>query len=202
MTGTERIREKILQDAKMTAAAVLEAGRREADVIRVEAETRRRESSLETKQRIDAGFVALEQRNGATLQLEIRKQMLAARQQMVDEAFLQAAKAVADLPDETYRELLTAMILATTWQGDAELVVSARDRERLGSGFPEEIDLIRHHGNLAGFTRYASDSLPVHGGFVMRRGEMEINGTLAVVVAGIHPKLERRVAEILFGEFR
>lgn len=202
MTGTDRIREKILLDASMTAAALLEAGRKESDAIRAEAEARRRESVLETKQRIDAGFVAHEQRNGATLALEIRKQRLASRQKMVDEAFLQAEKVVADLPDATYRDLLAAMILATAWQGDADLVVSARDRERLGSGFPAEIDVLRHQGNLAGSTRYAPDSLPVHGGFVMRRGEMEINGTLSVVVAGIRPKLERRVAEILFGEFR
>lgn len=202
MTGTERIREKILQDATAAAEALLEAGRLEADAIRTAAADRRQLAEAETTRRIDAAFIAHQHRNAATLQLETRKQALAVRQRMVGGAFSQAATAVADLPDESYRALITAMVLANTWQGDAELVVSGKDRERLGSGFPKEIDTLRQREGLSGTLRYAEDLLPDHGGFVLRRGEMEINGTLEVVLAGIRPKLERRVAEILFGEYR
>ncbi len=202
MTGTERIREKILQDATAAAEAVLEAGRQEADAIRAAAGEKRRAAEAETTRRIEAAFIAHEQRNAATLQLEMRKQALAVRQRMVDEVFSKAAAVVADLPEKSYRALISAMILSNIWQGDAELVVSMTDRERLGSGFPKEIDNLRRQEGLSGTLRYAADSLPVHGGFVLRRGEMEINGTLEVVMAGIRPKLERHVAEILFGEFR
>ncbi len=132
----------------------------------------------------------------------MRKQALAVRRQIVDDAFREAAKAVADLPDGQYRALVTAMLLEIAWQGDAELVVSGLDKERLGIGFPQEIEALRRDKGLAGAFRYSADDLHVHGGFVVRTGEMEINGALEVVLAGIRPKLERRVAEVLFGEFR
>jgi V/A-type H+-transporting ATPase subunit E len=202
MTGTERIREKILRDAAAAAESALEEGRREAGAITAAAADQRRMAEEETTRRIDAAFIAQGQRNAATLQLEMRKQALAVRRQMVDDAFSEAAKAVADLPDGTYRALVASMILENEWQGDAELVVSGLDRERLGSGFPQEIEMRRNDKGCSGAIRYSADDLPVRGGFVVRTGEMEINGTLEVVLAGIRPKLERRVAEVLFGEFR
>lgn len=202
MTGTERIREKILRDAAAAAETALEEGRREAGAITATAADQRRMAEMETTRRIDAALFAQNQRNAATLQLEMRKQALAVRRQMVDDAFREAAKAVADLPAEQYRKLVTAMMLEISWQGGAELVVSGLDRERLGTGFPKEIESLRQDKGLSGAIRYSTDDLSVHGGFVVRTDEMEINGTLEVVLAGIRPKLERRVAEVLFGEFR
>jgi V/A-type H+/Na+-transporting ATPase subunit E len=202
MTGSERIREKILQDAVRAAEAALEAGRKEAESIRAEAADRRRLAEEETARRIDAALMAQGHRNAASLQLEARKQALAVRRRMVDEAFGEAAKAVAGLPDDQYRKMMTAMILENAWQGDAELVVSAFDRDRLGNGFPTEVEALCRNKGMAGGVRYSEDSLPVHGGFVLRTGDIEINGTLEVVLAGIRPKLERRVAEVLFGDYR
>lgn len=202
MTGSERITEKILEQANAAAQRQKDEAAREAKLVLAEAEKQREAADAEANHLIGIALREVEQRSEATLQLELRKRDLTIRQQLVDEAFEQAVTALVDLPDDAYRKLLTGMILSTEWTGDAELVVSARDLERLGKSFPQAIDLARSQKGMTGKTVFAQDTLPGIGGFVVRSGEMEINGTLGVVLSGMRPGLESDVAKTLFDGLR
>ena len=202
MTGSERITEKILEQAAEAAQRQKDEAAEEVALILAQAKAQRGEADAEANHRIDIAVREVEQRREATLQLELRKRDLTIRQQLVDEAFAQAETALVKLPDDAYSNLLAGMILSTEWAGDAELVVSAKDRERLGAGFPAMIDGARAKKGHSGKTAFAADALPEDGGFVIRSGEMEINGTLGVVLAGLRPQVEGRVAKTLFDGLR
>jgi len=90
------------------------------------------------------------------------------------------------------------MILTLEWQGDAQIVVTENDRNRLGSDFLEEIVMLRQKKNMIGKIVFAHDVLQSGGGFIIRTGEIELNGTFDVVIDSIRPKLEKSVADILF----
>lgn len=199
MTGTERIKEKIRLDAEAVIQQRLDEAKAEADAIVAEAVRKRQLAAEETDRLIEAGKSAQTRRHEAALQSDMRKQTLAARQQLVEDAFQKAAEAIVGLPDADYAALLSSMLLKAAWRGDAEIVVSARDRARLGDAWLADMTAKRSAKGLTGTIRYAADVLPSDGGFVVRSGEMEINGTLAVLLAGIRPRLEAQVARTLFG---
>lgn len=200
MTGTERIRQRILSDASKLAAEIDESSVREANEILAEALAQRAAAEAAAKRQIEQMEAAQKQRDQATLQLETRKLSLAVKQQVVQLAFDKACEQIALLPDKTYHELVTAMLLSLDWQDAAALVVTSADRVRLGSNFPDGITQARAQKGLVGALSYSTDQLDAGGGFVLRTGEMEINGKLDVILSGVRPKLERQIAEILFGE--
>jgi V/A-type H+/Na+-transporting ATPase subunit E len=202
MTGSERITEKILEQAAAAAQRLKEDAAGEVAQVLAAAKKQRETADAGAEHRIDIAVREVEQRREATLQLELRKRDLTIRQQLVDEAFQKAEAALVQLPDDDYRKMLTGMILSTEWTGEAELVVSARDRDRLGSGYPAMIDAERGRKGITGKTVFAADVLPQDGGFVIRSGEMEINGTLGVVLSGLRPELEGMVAKTLFDGLR
>ncbi len=198
MTGTERIKEKILSEAAENAETIQKTAIAEAEAILSEAQQVRTEAEARTERQIDTKKEALLGRNEATLQLEKRKQVLAARQEVMQIAFRKATLAMLDLPLPEYRELLLSMVNSLEWQGDAEIVVSEKDSKRLNSDFIEAIDVYRHKKNRTGKTVFAPDTLQNGGGFIVRTGEIELNGTFDVVIDSIRPKLENSVADILF----
>lgn len=202
MTGSERITDKILAQAVATAQVHALDAAREVEQILAEAASQRAAADAEADRRTAVMVREVEQRSEAILQLELRKRDLTIRQQLVDQAFVQSQTALAALPDDTYRKLVAEMILSTDWVGDAELVVNEQDQVRLGATLLQEVDALRAQRGLSGKTRFAAEPLLQAGGFVVRNGDMEINGTLAVVLAGLRPSLEGEVVKTLFEGLR
>lgn len=202
MTGSERITDKILAQSVATAQVHTLDAAREVEQILAEATALRATADAEADRRTAVMVREVEQRSEAILQLELRKRDLTIRQQLVDQAFVQSQTALATLPDSTYRKLVAEMILSTDWVGDAELVVNEQDQVRLGAALLQEVDALRAQRGLSGKTRFAAEPLPQAGGFVVRNGDMEINGTLAVVLAGLRPSLEGEVVKTLFEGLR
>lgn len=81
-------------------------------------------------------------------------------------------------------------------------MVNEQDQVRLGATLLQEVDALRAQRGLSGKTRFAAEPLLQAGGFVVRNGDMEINGTLAVVLAGLRPSLEGEVVKTLFEGLR
>jgi len=198
MSGVQRIKDKILLEAETNARDRLEAARAEAGAIVADAERQRALAERDADNRIEIGKSGQLRRNDATLHSEERKQSLAIRQQLVEEAFAKASSALLTLPDARYAELLAAMLLEAGWRGNAELVVSKSDQTRLGAAWLTELDARRAAAGLDGMTAFSADNLPDQGGFVVRVGDVEINGTLPVILSGIRPALEQNVVKALF----
>ncbi len=198
MSGVQRIKEKILLEAESNARTRLETARAEVETILADAARKRHEAESEADRQIAAGKDAQRRRNEATLRTEERKQALSIRQRTVEEAFGKASSALLDLPDDRYAALLSAMMMEAAWNGNAELVVSEKDRIRLGAQWLVDLDKKRSAAGLSGHTEFSADRLATDGGFVVRIGEVEINGTLPVILSGIRPMLEQSVVKALF----
>ncbi len=198
MTGTDRIKEKIRKDAVEAALIIQQEAKAEAELLLSAAKAQRSEAEATTVQQIEQRIAAIKQRNEATYQLEKRKQVLTVRQSVVQASFTLAAEAMRKLPLVEYEALLLSMARQFQWPGDATLLVSEEDHARLGTSFLEKLDMQRKTLGLVGKTTYAEDTLAETGGFVVRTGDIEMNGKLDIIVTSIRPKLERQVADILF----
>lgn len=128
--GAEAILEKIRKNAEEEAAALAKQGEEKAEAaagkIRADAEAeaaailenaRQRAEELEKRERLMAG-------------LQIRKNTLAARRAVMDEAFSMAGEQLADLPKERWEALITRLLLEAAETGAEIMEVPAADREK------------------------------------------------------------------------
>ncbi|NLW02535.1 MAG: V-type ATP synthase subunit E [Clostridiaceae bacterium] len=198
MTGIDRIKTKILDDAKEIAEENLNRARQEAERIIAEARGKAREEAGKARQAAKAEAANLKKTMDAVSSLEERKRMLKVRQDMVDAAFRAAFERTLKLPAEEYGSFIRRFILESVRDGEGEILFNEADRSRLGEKYVEEINRTLKAEGKTSVLRLSGHTIPNRGGFVLRYGEMEINCTLEIIFSLLRPRLEAEVASILF----
>lgn len=199
MNGAEKIKEKIIADARERAEKIIEAARIEAQGIIKHAEKQafQRVAIMTEKAKEDAALY--KQRAQAAGEMEIKKNILKTRQDTIDEAFAIALERIAELPDDKYSRFLEEILLNAARDEEGELILNSKDKQRLGQQFIDRMNAkFRSLGRNA-VLKLSADDLNSRGGFVIRYGDMEINCTLEVMLNMERPNLEAGVAAILFG---
>lgn len=198
MTGTDRIKEKIMEDARKTAEQILSDARSEAQEIISAAEKEALVAITRVKDSAEEEGVNQKKRMFAIASLEERKNALKARQDMVDRAFAEAMNKLVTLPDKEYSTVLKHYIIQSVREGVGEFLLNEADKKRLGEAFVTELnEALKKAGKNASLT-LAKDVIRAKGGFILRYGEMEINSTLEIMMSQLRPQLEVQVANILF----
>ena len=132
MDGIEKITGRIAADTEAEIASIQAEARRQADEItaRYEAQAKREAEEIAARGRRSAE--ERQARLASVAQLDARKLELAAKQEVLSEAFEQALEKLCALPEEEYIQLLTGMVLQAVSTGREQLVFSPRDRSRIG----------------------------------------------------------------------
>jgi len=198
MTGIDRIKAKILDDARAIARENLDRARQEAERIIAEAREKAKEEAEKARQAAIAEAANLKKTIDAVSSLEERKRMLKVRQDMVDAAFKAAFEKTLRLPAEEYGSLMRRFILESVRDGEGEILFNEADRKRLGEKYVEDINKALKAECRTSVLKLSGQTIPNQGGFVLRYGEMEINCTLELIFSMLRPRLEAEVASILF----
>jgi len=227
MNGIEKITAKIRQDA-------------EAEIARLTAETDEKVAAIQAqaaaqaeKERADilargrkAADERLERLESAA-QMEQRKLVLGAKQEVVGEAFEQAVAYLCSLSDDKLIPLLSALAVEASTTGKEALIFSVKDRARIGKQvvmaaneilardvapvLPDSLTdskagavlgkvVTATAARIAGTAQLtlSEKTRPMRGGFVMADDEVEINCTFETLVRLQREQLEREVANVLF----
>lgn len=132
MNGIEKITARIETDAKAEMAGILREAEEKAGAIRAGYQA---QAEQEAKAAAEASREAAQrqaERLESAAHMEAKKRMLAAKQACLDEAFTRAQKKLLDLPDEQYADLLARMAVRAARTGREEILLNARDRDRVG----------------------------------------------------------------------
>lgn len=168
--------------AAENAAAILRDCRAQADAV-----------ARDSRQRAEAQAAEhLEHLNGSS-QLACRQKVLAAKQQLIDEAFAGAAQRLSSLPQAEYIDLLAALA-AENGSGDEELLLSAKDREAVG---PAVVKAANARKAGAAF-RLSEETRETGGGLVLRRGRVELNCSFTEKLRQLRQEESSAVARLLF----
>ena len=229
MEGIEKITAKILQDCEDQVRQLQEET--EAKVRTLE-EAARTQADRESADILARGRRAADERLErlkSAAQMGRRKLELAAKQEVLGEAFDLALEKLCSLPDEEYIALLTRLVLEASSTGKEQLIFSAKDRARVGKQvvvaandclvkqvvpeLPEAITDTKVGAFLGkvvnstaamvtgtGMLTLSEETRPIRGGFVMVDGDVEINCAFETLIQLQREKLEREVARVLFGE--
>lgn len=227
MEGIEKITAKIVQDAQ---AEIARMNQETDEKVRSIAEAAQAQADKETADTLARGQRAAQERLErlkSAAKMEQRKLELAARQEMLAQAFELALEKLCSLPEEEYVQLLTRLVLEASTTGKEQLVFSPQDRARVGKQVvvaaneamvknvaPELPDAITDTkvgaflGKVVnsttamvtgtGMLTLNEETRPMKGGFVLVDGDVEVNCAFETLVRLQREKLEKEVDQVLF----
>ena len=226
MEGIEKITARIAQDAQAEISRLTAETEEKVQAVLTNAAA---QAQQEANEIVEKGRMAaserLERLNSAS-QMERRKLELAARQEVLGEAFALALEKLCTLPEQEYIALLTKLALEASSSGKEQLILSQKDRAAVGKqvvmavndalvkerapSLPEEVtrskvgafvDKLVHNTTAAvtgtGLTLIA-ETRDLKGGFIMVDGDVEINCAFETLVRLQREQMEKKVADALF----
>lgn len=198
MTGTEKIKNKILEDAKAKAVQIEEQARTESNIIMESALKKVGLQKEELMKRAESEGAEAYKRMMSVAGLEGRKEILRTKQDLVDAAFKRAMEKVAGLPDPEYQKLLEDMVVRIAEKDGGEILLTEKDHHRIDSQFLTNINKRLNSAGIHGSLTLSEDKIQASGGFILRRGEMELNSTFEILFTMLRTELENDVVKILF----
>lgn len=195
MKGIEKITEKIIQNTQQE----IEEIQREAQLKAEEITARYAEAAQkEVDEILCRGQIAAEERMerlAAVAVLDARKLELAAKQEILNQAFEMALDQLNHLPEEEYIVLLGKLAATASRNGKEEIVLSLEDRTRIGERVVRAAnERIQGGGNLS----LASEPMSMKGGMMLRYEDIEINCTFESLIRRIKSQMSAELAGILF----
>lgn len=227
MNGIEKITARIEEDGKAENEALLAQARAEAAEIaakyQAQAQAAAEEILAQGRRTADERAKHLD----SMAQMECRKAVLAAKQDVIEEAFQAAHKKLLDLPTEQYVALLAELAANASATGREKLIFSEADRAQVGKAvvasanrklaeavapkLPEEVadskagailDKVVSGAsailNGTGMLTLAEETRPMDGGFILSDGAVEVNCTFDTLIRLQRGALAGEVAKVLF----
>lgn len=197
MEGIEKITARIIEDAEREIAQIQQENEKRINALTAEAQSAAEQESLELLTRGRRAAEERRERLSSSAAVECRKMELAAKQELLNEAFAVAVEELCHLPREKYLALI-ASLAAEVAEGGEEMILSPQDASEIG---PEVVLLantaLREAGKPGKLT-LSAEHRSIPGGFILSQGDVELNCAFDTLVRLQREKLEKEVAAILF----
>lgn len=196
MNGIEKIIDRISGDAQREIDDVLAQARAEAAEITAKYQAQAQAEADEILARGEKAAAERGERLASVAQLECRKGVLAAKQEVIEEAFQLAMTKLIQLPQEEYVALLADLAVQASAKGNEKLIFSVADRARVGKAVVLAANQkLGERGQLT----LSQETRPMQGGFILSDGAVEVNCTFETLVRLQRGTLSTQVADVLFG---
>ncbi|MBQ5787505.1 MAG: hypothetical protein IIW12_04815 [Oscillospiraceae bacterium] len=192
MKGTEKIIAHIEADAQAQADAVLGEARQRCEAIKARFDDK---AARLYSDRIREGVKACQDQEDSALRIsrmEARKSVLSVKQEMVEKSFDLAVQQIVALPDEKYTAFLANLVKKAGPAGDEEIILNAADRARVGEALIKAVNADGAKMKLSEETR------DIKGGLILRRGSIETNCSVELLVELCRGELSAKLADVLF----
>ena len=216
MNGIESITEKIIGDAKEYEAEVISKANADAQKKITECQFKCDWIEAEADRKIAALTEQYDMRLASSIDYEDRNILLTKKSEMIDSVFEEAKKRLASFPKKEYYALLSDLleeiieqlhtdILANAYNdGDEyetstnlELILNERDTAEYGKRLITKGKKFCNELFNISLGKVPAD---IPGGFILRRGSIEINCNTDLLVEQLRSSLEGEVSEILFSD--
>lgn len=198
MNGIEKITARLTADAQAEIDALNAETDAACAAITAEYEAKAQEAYDKRMTRGTADCQSRTERMGATADMEIRKSVLAFKQEMVSEAFEKALAAIVAMPKAEYAAFLASQAAKASVYGSEEIVLNARDRKEVGSETLKLANALMRERGVHGGLTLAEETADICGGVIVRQGNIEINCSVETLVLLHRSELASQVANILF----
>ena len=194
MNGIEKLTQQITADAQVEIDAILAEAQEKAAAITADYAQRADKAAAERLSKGTEAAAQREERLVAMADMERRKELLAAKQEMVGRAFDRALEQLCSLPDEEYVALLTRLAVSASTSGKEQLIFSPKDRSRVG----EQVVTAANAALSGGALTLSEQTRPMTGGLILSDGSVEVNCTFETLIRLQRGAIAGDVANVLF----
>ncbi len=196
MNGIEKIKQRIDADAQADIDRVLSEAKAEADRITEKYKAQAAAETAELNAKAEAAAAEREERLVGTAQMDARKTALAAKQELVEKAYDRALEKLCQMPDAAYTDTLAALLVQAAPAGRGTVVLAPEDHKRIGAAAVAKANELLGGGKLV----LSEETRPIQGGFILKDGKIEVNGTFETLVRLQKAETAGTVAKKLFPE--
>lgn len=194
--NAEDVVQKIYSEANAEADKVLSEAKTKVAGEEAELKSKLANYRKESKSLAAAAAVEKKSRMLATARMELRKEELFVKQGLLDEVFKKASERIIALDDEAYRRVMESLLIKAVETGNEEVVVG-KNENRLDGGFVKHVN--RNLGpGFKGNLLFAVDRADIDGGFILRRGKVQTNVSVEVLIGQSRESLELEISAELF----
>ena len=193
MNGIEKITQRIASDAQAEIDRILGDARDEAARITANYRAQADAEAQELDAKNERAAAEQEERLISAAQMKASRLQLAAKQEMVEKAYIQALDKLCAMPKEQYVDVLAKLLVEASSNGKEEAVFSKEDREQAGKAAVEKANQISGKQ-----LRLSEESLPIRGGFILKDKNVEVNCTFETLVRLQKAETAGAVAKTLF----
>lgn len=194
MNGIDKLTQQITADAQAEIDAITAEAQAKADAITADYAQRAEKASAERLAKGTEAAAQREERLIAMADMERRKDLLAAKQEMVGKAFDLALDKLCALPEKEYVALLAKLAVTASTTGREQLIFSQRDRTRVGKAVVTAVNETLPNGSLT----LSEQTRPMRGGFILSDGDVEVNCSFETLVRLQRNEIAGEVASVLF----
>ena len=197
MAGAEKLIEKIGTDAQRDAEKYWHDAEERKQQLRDKLlrEIDKRKDEIEKMAAVSG--VEKKKRMAAICDLEYRKQVLVAKQEMMAKAKALAFEKLCALPDADYIALMKEKLICCAETGTGTIAVG-KNEKRLNAAFLKDVNEALKKKVGTGDVELAKEKRDIAGGFVYIVGGLEINLSLASQLNEAWQEVETQVAAVLF----
>lgn len=200
MTGLEKMKSRILEEARSSAEVKIQDAQRQAQELLDEkkGQAERAAAAILAKARADAE--GLKEKAVSASDLERRTKLLSARQEIIGEVLAEAYRKIKDMDAAAYFGLVENLLDHYVLPQEGEIHFSPADAQRMPAGFEAKIqEAARAKGGA--LTLAEGDAL-VPDGFVLVYGGVEENCTFKAIFETRRDEMSDRVQKRLFSRDR
>ncbi|HHU68889.1 MAG TPA: hypothetical protein GXZ31_01145 [Thermoanaerobacterales bacterium] len=200
MEGLDKIKEKILEDAKREADKIIKEAELEAQRISEQAEKTAAENRKTLNEKAQKDAQEARRKTLAMTELDMRKEQLAVKQKMIDLAFEKTLERLNKLEGKEYEKMILNMMEKAVETGQEEIILSTNDRKKFK---PELLATLNNRLSKKGIKaalKISNEARRIQGGFILKRRGVEVNGSFETLIRTEREEIESKVAAILFGE--
>ena len=196
--SVDNIVAKISADADAECAKISEDAQKKAR----EFEEKTMRTANETIRAIDdqaqADVEEIQRRQMLIFELESRKDALAVRRNMLDEAFAVARRKLDTLPEDKWEALISRCVLDGCETGDERLCVPADDRAMYQNGLLAKLNKRLEEAGKTGALTIMDKPADFSGGVLVVGESGDYDASFAALLKNVRSEYEKAAADILF----
>lgn len=196
MSGLEKIKERILEEARQNAEEKILQAKSEADSITKKAKDDALKEGKVVEEKSEAEILNYNDRIDSSIDLERRRKILAAKQEVIQDIIEGAKVSFDKLPDEEYFSMLIKFVKNHIQKKDGEMFLSDRDIKRMPGNFQKEISEIAE--SVGGKLSISPNPKNIKNGCILVYGGIEENCTIDALFEERRNYLSDMVQKMLF----
>lgn len=196
MNGIEKITQRLNAETQSSVDSILSEAKSKAAEVEAGAKAEAEKISAELRLRGARNAADREERLISVAQMEARKIILAAKQEMMEEAFSKALADMCGASDEVYAKTCANLLVKAAPDGTGEVIFAEAAKEGVGAKAVSMANELLSGGKLT----LSDKARPIRGGFILVKGNVEINCSYETLVRLQKSEVSGELAELLFPE--